>query len=80
MGIDLIAGGRSKKTKRTAPRSDDVYLKLLVKINKPPISLRKLIHFMKEKENNIAVMVGTVTDDKRSMRFQRSRLLLSGSK
>ncbi|KAI0510344.1 60S ribosomal protein L18-2-like [Dendrobium catenatum] len=90
MGIDLIAGGRSKKTKRTAPKSDDVYLKLLVKlyrflvrrtgskfngvvlkrlfmskINKPPISLRKLIHYMKGKENNIAVIVGTVTDDKR---------------
>ncbi|XP_010495537.1 PREDICTED: 60S ribosomal protein L18-3-like [Camelina sativa] len=31
-GIDLIAGGKSKKTKRTAPKSDDVYLKLLVKL------------------------------------------------
>ncbi|KAH0470837.1 hypothetical protein IEQ34_000560 [Dendrobium chrysotoxum] len=89
-GIDLIAGGRSKKTKRTAPKSDDVYLKLLVKlyrflvrrtgskfnavilkrlfmskINKPPLSIRRLINFMKGKENNIAVIVGTVTDDKR---------------
>ncbi|KAJ6810207.1 60S ribosomal protein L18-2-like [Iris pallida] len=34
MGIDLVAGGRSKRTKRTAPRSDDVYLKLLVKLYK----------------------------------------------
>ncbi|KAI0530869.1 hypothetical protein KFK09_000417 [Dendrobium nobile] len=90
MGIDLIAGGRSKKTKRTAPKSDDVYLKLLVKlyrflvrrtgskfnaviltrlfmskINKPPLSIRRLINFMKGKENSIAVIVGTVTDDKR---------------
>ncbi|KAF3623633.1 putative 60S ribosomal protein L18-1 [Capsicum annuum] len=32
MGIDLKAGGKSKKTKRTAPKSDDVYLKLLVKL------------------------------------------------
>lgn len=32
MGIDLKAGGKSKKTKRTAPKSDDVYLKLLVKV------------------------------------------------
>ena len=32
MGIDLIAGGRSKKTKRSAPKSDNVYLKLLVKL------------------------------------------------
>ncbi|KAH9608928.1 hypothetical protein KSS87_002787 [Heliosperma pusillum] len=32
MGIDLKAGGKSKKTKRTAPKSNDIYLKLLVKI------------------------------------------------
>ncbi|KAF5838199.1 hypothetical protein DUNSADRAFT_3248 [Dunaliella salina] len=31
MGVDLVAGGRSKKTQRTAPKSDNVYLKLLVK-------------------------------------------------
>ncbi|KAJ6818397.1 60S ribosomal protein L18-2-like [Iris pallida] len=90
MGIDLVAGGRSKKTKRTAPRSDDVYLKLLVKLykflvrrtgssfnavvlkrlfmsrtNRPPISLKRLITFTKGKEDSIAVIVGTVTDDKR---------------
>ncbi|CAD5196854.1 unnamed protein product [Musa acuminata subsp. malaccensis] len=98
MGIDLVAGGRSKKARRTAPRSDDVYLKLLVKlyrflvrrtgskfnavilkrlfmskINRPPISLKRLITFMNGKvgpfisslDNKIAVIVGTVTDDKR---------------
>ncbi|KAJ6794227.1 60S ribosomal protein L18-2-like [Iris pallida] len=90
MGIDLVAGGRSKRTKRTAPRSDDVYLKLLVKLykflvrrtgssfnavvlkrlfmsrtNRPPISLKRLITFAKGKEDSIAVIVGTVTDDKR---------------
>ena len=33
MGIDLIAGGRNVgHKKRTAPKSDDVYLKLLVKL------------------------------------------------
>jgi large subunit ribosomal protein L18e len=32
MGIDLKAGRRNKKTKRTAPKSDNVYLKLLVKL------------------------------------------------
>ncbi|GJV23728.1 60S ribosomal protein L18-2 [Tanacetum coccineum] len=32
MGIDLVAGGKSKRTKRNAPRSDDIYLKLLVKL------------------------------------------------
>ncbi|XP_020594252.1 60S ribosomal protein L18-2-like, partial [Phalaenopsis equestris] len=35
------------------------------KTNKPPISLRRLIRFMNGKENSIAVIVGTVTDDKR---------------
>ncbi|KAG6702250.1 hypothetical protein I3842_07G024200 [Carya illinoinensis] len=88
MGIDLVAGGKSKKSKRTAPKSDDIYLKLLVKlyrflvrrtgskfnavilkrlfmskVNKPPLSLSRLIRFMKGKEGKIAVVVGTVTDD-----------------
>ncbi|URE02948.1 60S ribosomal protein L18 [Musa troglodytarum] len=90
IGIDLVAGGRSKKARRTAPKSDDVYLKLLVKlyrflvrrtgskfkavilkrlfmskINRPPISLKRLITFMDGKDDKIAVIVGTVTDDKR---------------
>ncbi|GFP84073.1 60S ribosomal protein l18-2, partial [Phtheirospermum japonicum] len=30
--IDLVAGGKSKKTKRTAPKSNDIYLKLFVKL------------------------------------------------
>lgn len=37
---DLIAGGKSKKTKRTAPKSDDIYLKLLVKVH---LTLRILL-------------------------------------
>ncbi|KAL9261906.1 Large ribosomal subunit protein eL18y-like protein [Drosera capensis] len=90
MGIDLKAGGKSKKTKRTAPKSQDIYLKLLVKlyrflvrrteskfnevilkrlfmskVNKPPISLSRLIKFMQGKDDKIAVIVGTVTDDLR---------------
>uniref|UniRef100_A0A453I4W8 Large ribosomal subunit protein uL15/eL18 domain-containing protein n=1 Tax=Aegilops tauschii subsp. strangulata TaxID=200361 RepID=A0A453I4W8_AEGTS len=90
-GIDLVAGGRNKRTKRTAPKSDDVYLKLLVKLyrflvrrtksqfnavilkrlfmsktNRPPLSLRRLVKFMDGKQDNqIAVIVGTITDDKR---------------
>ncbi|KAL6286357.1 hypothetical protein ACE6H2_010747 [Prunus campanulata] len=32
MGIDLVARGKNKKTERTAPKSDDIYLKLLVKL------------------------------------------------
>ncbi|GER24723.1 60S ribosomal protein L18 [Striga asiatica] len=88
MGIDLVAGGKSKKTKRTAPKSNDIYLKLLVKlyrflvrrtgsrfnavvlkrlfmsrVNRPPLSLSRLAAHMKGKENQIAVLVGTVTDD-----------------
>jgi hypothetical protein len=31
-GIDLKAGGRNKKKVRTAPKSDNVYLKLIVKV------------------------------------------------
>ncbi|XP_074571142.1 large ribosomal subunit protein eL18y-like [Curcuma longa] len=90
MGIDLVAGGRSKKVRRTAPKSDDVYLKLLVRLyrflvrrtgskfnavilkrlfmsktNRPPISLRRLITFMSGNEDKVAVIVGTVIDDKR---------------
>ncbi|XP_057957882.1 large ribosomal subunit protein eL18y [Malania oleifera] len=90
MGIDLVAGGKSKRTKRTGPKSNDVYLKLLVKlyrflvrrtgskfnavvlkrlfmskVNRPPMSLSRLIRFMQGKEDKIAVLVGTVTDDVR---------------
>ncbi|KAK1308563.1 60S ribosomal protein L18-2 [Acorus calamus] len=91
MGIDLVAGGKSKKTKRTAPKSNDIYLKLLVKLyrflvrrtgsklnavilkrlfmsktNKPPLSISRLAKFMAGKEDKIAVIVGTVTDDTRA--------------
>lgn len=91
MGIDLKAGGKSKKTKRTAPKSNDIYLKLLVKlyrflvrrtdskfnavilkrlfmskVNKPPLSLSSLIAYMNGKDDKIAVIVGTVTDDIRT--------------
>ncbi|XP_047327150.1 60S ribosomal protein L18-2-like [Impatiens glandulifera] len=92
MGIDLKAGGKSKKTKRTAPKSQDIYLKLLVKlyrflvrrtgskfnavilkrlfmskVNKPPVSLSKLVKFAEGKEGKIAVVVGSITND---VRFQ----------
>ncbi|PPD87388.1 hypothetical protein GOBAR_DD15676 [Gossypium barbadense] len=69
-GIDLVAGGKSKKSKRTAPKSDDIYLKLLVKLyrflvrragsNFNAVILKRL--FMR-KEDKIGVVVGTVTDD-----------------
>ena len=31
-GVDLVAGGRNKKTKRTAPKSENPYLALIVKV------------------------------------------------
>nr|GMD63638.1 60S ribosomal protein L18-2-like [Ipomoea batatas] len=100
MGIDLVAGGKSKQTKRTSPKSDDVYLKLLVKlyrflvrrteskfnaailkrlfmskINKAPLSLSRLIQFMQGKEDKIAVLVGTVTDDTRAYEVPKMKVV-----
>jgi len=90
MGLDIEAGGRNKKVTRSAPRSQNPYLMLIVKLyrflarrattkfnqtvlkrlymskmNRPPMSLSKVIHFMKGQESKIAVVVGTVTDDQR---------------
>ncbi|CAI7754806.1 unnamed protein product [Closterium sp. NIES-53] len=36
MAIDLKAGGRNKKTHRTAPKSRNPYLLLLVKVSRAP--------------------------------------------
>ncbi|URD81650.1 60S ribosomal protein L18 [Musa troglodytarum] len=104
-GIDLVAGGRGKKARRTAPMSDDVYLKLLVKLYRflvrrtgskfnavilkrlfmsetswPPIFLKRLITFMNGKDDKIAVIVGTVTDDKRVYEVPAIKVLLRGPK
>ncbi|CBK22442.2 uncharacterized protein [Blastocystis hominis] len=74
--------------KRQAPKSENVYLALLVnlyrflarrtnarfpevvlkrlymsRINRPPMSLSRLMKHMQGKEDKIAVIVGTVTDD-----------------
>merc|ERR1712024_90900 len=77
--------------RRTEPKSQDIYLRLLVKlyrflarrtdakfnkvilkrlfmskINKPPLSLARIVRRMKRSEGNkICVVVGTVTDDVR---------------
>ncbi|KAH1002685.1 60S ribosomal protein L18 [Dendroctonus ponderosae] len=91
MGID-INHKYDRKVRRTAPKSQDVYLRLLVKlyrylarrtgakfnkivlnrlfmsrINRPPLSLAKLVRHMKKpgREGLTAVVVGTVTDDSR---------------
>eukprot|EP01134_Creolimax_fragrantissima_P001845 CFRG1845T1 len=89
MGIDLDHR-HLKKNNRLAPKSENVYVLLLVKlyrflsrrtesefnktilkrlymsrVNRPPLSVSKLTRFMKTKEGKTAVIVGTVTDDKR---------------
>ncbi|KAF2546170.1 hypothetical protein F2Q70_00023944 [Brassica cretica] len=78
MGVDLIAGGKSKRPKgqlliyrflvrRTQSKFNAVILKRLFmsKVNKAPLSLSRLVEFMTGKEDKIAVLVGTITDDLR---------------
>ncbi|KAH8596395.1 60S ribosomal protein L18 [Bisporella sp. PMI_857] len=116
MGIDLDAH-HVRSTHRKAPKSDNVYLKLLVKlyrflarrtessfnkvvlrrlfmsrINRPPVSLSRLVANTSEKSNNkTIVVVGTITDDNRlltvpklsvaALRFTataRARILAAG--
>ncbi|GAA6220598.1 60S ribosomal protein L18 [Lates japonicus] len=91
MGVD-IRHNKDRKVHRKEPKSQDIYLRLLVKLyrflarrcnasfnkvvlrrlfmsrtNRPPISISRLIRKMKMpgRENRIAVVVGTVTDDVR---------------
>ncbi|KAL0382939.1 UNVERIFIED_CONTAM: 60S ribosomal protein L18-2 [Sesamum calycinum] len=72
-GIDLVAGGKSKKTKRTAPKSNDIYLKLLVKlyrflVRRTGSSFNAVVlkRLCMSREDKIAVLVGSVTDDIRA--------------
>ncbi|KAG6486334.1 hypothetical protein ZIOFF_054904 [Zingiber officinale] len=78
MGVDLVAHQRSKKVRRTASKSDDAYLKLLVRVfgaedreqvqcSDPKELPQKTDNFHDRKcqANKVAVIVGTVTDDKR---------------
>ncbi|KAL7239517.1 hypothetical protein ACSBR2_005416 [Camellia fascicularis] len=53
--------------RRTGSNFNVVILKRLFmsKVNKSPISLSRLIRFMKGKEEKVAVVVGAVTDDTR---------------
>ncbi|KAI9740948.1 MAG: hypothetical protein M1818_004554 [Claussenomyces sp. TS43310] len=114
--IDLDAH-HVRNTHRKAPKSDNVYLKLLVKlyrflarrtdaafnkvvlrrlfmsrINRPPVSLSRVVANTSEESNNkTIVIIGTVTDDNRlltipklsiaALRFTataRSRILAAG--
>lgn len=53
--------------RRTGAEFNKVVLKRLYlsKANKPPVSVARIAKLMKGKDNKIAVIVGTVTDDKR---------------
>jgi len=91
MAID-IRHNKDRKVRRTEPKSQDIYLRLLVKlyrflarrtdakfnkiilrrlfmskINRPPLSLARLVRNMKKEGNadKLAVCVGTVTNDLR---------------
>jgi large subunit ribosomal protein L18e len=90
MGVDLQQKHHQKIGARQAPKSDDVYLRLLVKlyrflarrtnskfnkvvlkrlfmsrVNRPALSIARLAKYLADKEDKIAVIVGTVTDDSR---------------
>ena len=91
MGVD-INHKYDRKVRRTEPKSQDIYLRLLVKlyrflarrseakfnkiilrrlfmskINRPPLSIARLVRNLKKAGNadKIAVVVGTVTNDLR---------------
>jgi len=95
MGIDLDRH-HVKGTHRKAPKSDNVYLKLLVKlyrflarrtdsafnkvvlrrlfmskINRPPVSLSRIVSNIAEDEKRTVVVVGTITDDNRLLKFPK---------
>lgn len=89
MGIDLKEH-HVRKTHRQAPKSDNVYLKLLVKyyrflarrtdsgfnkvvlrrlfmsrINRPPVSISRVVANLAKDDKRTVVVVGTITDDNR---------------
>lgn len=93
-GIDVLGVAKPRNTARKAPASENIYLRLLVKLykflarrvdpqqggkfnsivlkrlmqsrtNRPALGLRRLVKYMKGKEDKIAVLVSTVTDDAR---------------
>merc|ERR1712013_49283 len=78
MAID-IRHNKDRKVRRTEPKSQDIYLRLLVKlhrflarrtdakINRPPLSIARLVRNMKKPGNadKTVVCVGTITNDTR---------------
>ncbi|KAL6092115.1 hypothetical protein STEG23_024224 [Scotinomys teguina] len=100
MGVD-IRHNKDRKVRRKEPKSQDIYLRLLVKLyrflarrtnstfhqvvlkrlfmsrtNRPPLSLSRMIRKMKlpGRENKIAVVVGTVTDDVRILEVPKLKV------
>jgi len=53
--------------RRTSSKFNKVVLKRLFmsRVNRPPLGLARLARYMRNKENKVAVVVGTVTDDER---------------
>ncbi|XP_076823480.1 large ribosomal subunit protein eL18B-like [Clavelina lepadiformis] len=97
MGVD-IRHNKDRKIVRKSTRSDDIYVKLLVKLyrflarrtnsnfnkiilkrlfmsrsNRPPLSVARLVRNMNKKgrEDKTAVVVGTITDDKRIFKIPK---------
>ncbi|KAL1790084.1 60S ribosomal protein L18 [Sigmodon hispidus] len=83
MGAD-IRHNKDRKVRRKEPKSQDIYLRLLVKLyrlfvshtNRPPLSLFRMIRKMKlpGRENKTAVVVGTVTDDVRILQVPKLKV------
>uniref|UniRef100_A0A2K5UKP6 Large ribosomal subunit protein uL15/eL18 domain-containing protein n=1 Tax=Macaca fascicularis TaxID=9541 RepID=A0A2K5UKP6_MACFA len=102
MGVD-IRHNKDPKVPRKEPNSQDIYLRLLVKLyrflarrtnstfnqvvlkrlfmsgtNRPPLSLSRMIRNMKlpGRENKMAVVVGTITDDVRVQEVPKLKVCL----
>uniref|UniRef100_A0A2K6BJN5 Large ribosomal subunit protein uL15/eL18 domain-containing protein n=1 Tax=Macaca nemestrina TaxID=9545 RepID=A0A2K6BJN5_MACNE len=102
MGVD-IRHNKDPKVPRKEPNSQDIYLRLLVKLyrflarrtnstfnqvvlkrlfmsgtNRPPLSLSRMIRNMKlpGRENKMAVVVGTITDDVRVQEVLKLKVCL----
>merc|ERR1712121_615534 len=100
MGVDICHKNK-RKSVRKEPKSQDIYLRLLVKLyrflarrtnakfnkivlkrlfmsktNRPPMSIARVVRNMKKpgREDKVAVIVGTVTDDVRILDLPRLKI------
>ncbi|KAG3288029.1 RPL18-like [Ictidomys tridecemlineatus] len=69
MGVN-IRHNKDRKVWRKEPKSQDIYLRLLVKLyrfwlDEPILPSTKLSSWLPGRENKTAVVVGTITDDVR---------------